>query len=190
MLSNFLNDEINNHKKSLDTLLKDTNEINLIATKINNALQNDNSILICGNGGSAADAQHFSAELLCRFNKERKSYPSICLSNDPVLITAIGNDYGFKNIFSRQIEGLGKPEDILFVISTSGNSENIIEAIKTAKSKKITSIGLLGKGGGKAKEMLDHKVVIDNYTTSRIQELHILIIHIICEYIDQQSDYL
>ena len=187
MLNDFIYDEINNHKHFLETLFKNTNEINLIASKINNALKEDKKIFICGNGGSAADAQHFSAELLCRFNKERRSYPSICLSNDPVLITAIGNDYGFENIFSRQIEGLGQSGDILFVLSTSGKSENILKAIKTAESKNITTIGLLGKGGGMAKEMLDHKVVIESHTTSRIQELHILIIHIICEHIDKQS---
>ena len=181
-----MDNEIIDHRLALDKLLLQSKEIELIAIKISDCLKQQKKVLTCGNGGSASDAQNLTTELVGRFNKERNSHPSICLSDNGSLITAIGNDYGFEKAFSRQIEGLGNEGDVLVVISTSGNSENILEAIKVAKEKSILTIGLLGKGGGKAKESLDLFVSIDSFKTSRIQELHILLIHIINEYVDRE----
>ena len=149
------------------------------------ALKNGNKILIAGNGGSAADAQHFSAELTGRFKKERISLPAIALTTDTSALTAIGNDYGYKYVFSRQLEGLGNKGDIFIGISTSGNSQNIIETIKKAKEKNIKIITLLGKNGGKMKEMGDLNIIIPSNETPRIQEMHIMILHMICQIIDE-----
>lgn len=149
------------------------------------ALKNGNKILIAGNGGSAADAQHFSAELTGRFKKERISLPAIALTTDTSALTAIGNDYGYKYVFSRQLEGLGNEGDIFIGISTSGNSQNVIEAIKKAKEKNIKIITLLGKDGGKMKKMGDLNIIIPSNETPRIQEMHIMVLHMICQIIDE-----
>jgi D-sedoheptulose 7-phosphate isomerase len=150
------------------------------------ALKNGNKVLICGNGGSAADAQHIAAELTGRYKKERISLPGIALSVDTSAITAIGNDYSFEEIFSRQLEGLGKNGDVLIVLSTSGNSENILRTISVAQKKWISTIGLLGKNGGKIAPMVDVAIIVPSDNTPRIQECHILLYHILCEYIDEQ----
>ncbi|MBU1165992.1 D-sedoheptulose 7-phosphate isomerase, partial [Candidatus Micrarchaeota archaeon] len=141
-------------------------------------------LLICGNGGSAADAQHFAAELVGRYKKERKALPAIALTTDTSVITAISNDYGFEHVFSRQVEALSAGGDVLFLISTSGNSPNLLEAAKKAKTLGIKIIGLLGKGGGKLKSMCDHAIVIPSDNTPRIQEMHVLVIHMICESVE------
>lgn len=134
-------------------------------------------LLVCGNGGSAADAQHFAAEIVGRFEKERQAYPAIALTTDPSILTAIGNDYGFHEVFARQVEGLGRPRDVLIGISTSGNSENVIRAVAQAKSRKMKTVGLLGKDGGALKDRVDQAVVVDSTVTARIQEAHIFILH-------------
>lgn len=136
-----------------------------------------NKILICGNGGSAADSQHFAAELIGRFEKDRDSLPAIALTTDTSILTAVGNDYGYDSIFAKQVNGLGKEGDVLIGISTSGNSENVIMAVEAAKEKKMTTIGLLGKDGGKLKDMVDFPVVVPHDVTARIQEVHIFILH-------------
>ncbi len=148
------------------------------------ALKNKKKILLCGNGGSAADAQHIAAELTGRFKKERKALSALALSVDTSALTAIGNDYGFEEIFSRQVEAHMKAEDILIAISTSGNSQNVINAIKKAKSLGGKVIVLTGKDGGKMKDMGDVTIIVPSYTTARIQEMHILIGHMICDMID------
>ena len=153
------------------------------------ALKNKQKILIAGNGGSAADAQHFSAELTGRFKKERISLPSIALTTDTSALTAIGNDYGYEYVFSRQLEGLGNDGDIFIGISTSGNSQNIIEAIKKAKEKNVKVITLTGKDGGQMKHLGNINIVIPSYETPRIQEMHIMILHMICALIDQEEQY-
>ena len=150
-----------------------------------NALKNNKKILIAGNGGSAADSQHFAAELTGRFKKERVSLPAIALTTDTSALTAIGNDYGYKYVFSRQLEGLGNEGDIFIGISTSGNSKNIIEAIKKAKEKNLKVITLLGKDGGKMKKLGDINIIIPSNETPRIQEMHIMILHMICQIIDE-----
>ena len=149
------------------------------------ALKDNKKILIAGNGGSAADAQHFSAELTGRFKKERISLPAIALTTDTSALTAIGNDYGYEYVFSRQLEGLGNEGDIFIGISTSGNSQNIINAINKAKDKNIKIITLTGKNGGKMKDLGDINIIIPSNDTPRIQEMHIMVLHMICELIDK-----
>ena len=141
-------------------------------------------ILICGNGGSAADSQHFAAEIVGRFEKERKGFPAIALTTDTSALTAIGNDYGFKHIFSRQVEALGQKGDILIGISTSGNSENVIKAVEKAKEMNLFTVGFLGKDGGKLKNIVDKAFIVDSESTARIQEVHLTLEHALCKVID------
>lgn len=170
--------------ESIDTKQKlNTEIIEKTAKILINALKNNNKILICGNGGSASDAQHFAAELTCRFETDRQALPAIALTTDTSALTAIANDYGFENIFSRQVEALGNKGDVLVAISTSGNSPNVLKAIDTAKQKQMQAIALTGKDGGKIKE-LENNIIVPSETTSHIQESHILIIHIWCKLIE------
>jgi len=161
-------------------------EVEKAAEIIIDALKNGKKVLIAGNGGSAADSQHFAAELIGRFKKERKSYAGIALTTDSSILTCLGNDYGFDKIFARQVEGLGKEGDVFFGISTSGNSPNIINAIEKAKEMGVKTISLLGKDGGKMKGMSDLDIIVGAKDTPRIQEAHITIIHIICEIVENE----
>jgi len=149
------------------------------------ALQKGNKILVAGNGGSAADSQHFAAELIGRFEQERISYPAIALTTDTSILTALGNDYGFDKIFSRQVEGLGNPNDILICISTSGNSKNLILAAETADRKGVKTIGLFGNSGGLLKEKMNLSITVPNQVTARIQEAHIFILHYWAAFIEK-----
>jgi D-sedoheptulose 7-phosphate isomerase len=144
---------------------------------LRDALRGGRKILVCGNGGSAADAQHFAAEIVGRFEKERRAYPAISLATDTSILTAIGNDYGFDDIFSRQVEGLGVPGDILMGISTSGESGNVIRAVEAAAGLGIKTIGLLGRDGGRMKTLVDLALVVPEDTTARIQACHGAILH-------------
>lgn len=150
------------------------------------ALAGGHKVLICGNGGSAADAQHFAAELTGRFEKERLGLPGIALTTDTSALTAIGNDYGFDRVFARQVEALGREGDVLVAISTSGNSPNVLSAIESARAAAMRVIGLTGGDGGKMKELCDHLVTIPSRRTARIQEMHITVIHIWCELLDRE----
>lgn len=134
-------------------------------------------ILIAGNGGSAADAQHFAAELVGRFQVNRRALPCIALNTDTSNLTAIGNDFGFDKVFARQVEAIGRPGDAFIGMSTSGNSENIIAAVRKAKKQGMVTIGLLGSDGGKLAGLVDHAVVVPHNVTARIQEAHIFILH-------------
>lgn len=167
-------------------LFKQLYLIENIIKEIISAFKKNKKVLICGNGGSAADSQHFAAELVGRFKKERKALPAISLTTNTSIITAIGNDYGFENIFSRQIEALGDEGDILIGISTSGNSKNVVKAVKEARKKNIKAIGLLGSGGGLLKDLCDISLVVGSDDTPRVQESHILVIHLICDIIEQR----
>jgi phosphoheptose isomerase len=152
-----------------------------------NALLEGHKILACGNGGSAADAQHFSAELLNRFESERPSLPAIALTTDTSTLTAIANDYQYEQIFSKQIKGLGQSGDVLLAISSSGNSPNIIHAIEASHDRQMPVIALTGKDGGEVARRMrenDVEIRIPAYATSRIQECHILVIHCLCDFID------
>lgn len=151
------------------------------------ALLNEKKILSCGNGGSAGDAQHFSAELLNRFERERPPLPAIALTTDSSTLTAIANDYSYDEIFSKQLRGLGQQGDILLAISTSGNSANVVEAIKVAHDRQIPVVALSGKDGGAMREILgfeDLEICVPSSSTARIQEVHLLIIHCLCDLID------
>jgi len=145
-------------------------------------------ILICGNGGSAADAQHFAAELSGRYVKERRALAGIALTTDTSALTAIGNDYGFDRVFSRQVEALGRPGDLLVGISTSGNSPNVILAVEAAKEQGMKTLGLLGRDGGKLQALCDEALVVPSPVTARIQEVHQMIYHFWCEVIDAGID--
>ena len=170
-----------------DTLAKSLAEIDMAAKLIINTINNGNKILICGNGGSAADAQHFAAELTVRYETKRRSLPAIALTTDSSAITAISNDFSFNDIFSRQISGLANPKDLLIAISTSGNSANIVNAVKKAKQKNMLVLALTGENKNKISLLLDNndiEINIPSQTTGRIQETHILIIHCLCEIMD------
>ncbi|GLH69652.1 phosphoheptose isomerase 1 [Geothrix rubra] len=141
-------------------------------------------ILVCGNGGSAADAQHLAAELSGRYLKERRALAGIALTTDTSALTAIGNDYGFEQIFSRQVEAIGRPGDLLIGISTSGNSPNVILAVEAAKALGMRTLGLLGRDGGKLKALVDDALVVPSPVTARIQEVHQMTYHFWCEALD------
>lgn len=147
------------------------------ASLLSQTIQTGKKILICGNGGSAADAQHFAAELIGRFEQERSAWPAIALTTDTSILTAIGNDYGYDRIFARQVEGLGQGGDTLIGISTSGNSENVLCAISAARQKGMSTIGLSGHNGGRLASQVDCSIVIEHEKTARIQEAHIFILH-------------
>lgn len=182
-ISNVLNTHIEGMKSLLES------DYTSVLEKIINiqieCLENKGKILIAGNGGSASDAQHFAGELVGRFLLEREGLPAIALNTDTSVLTCIGNDYGYNKVFSRQVEALGNPNDVFIGISTSGNSENIIEAVEMAKAKGMKTIGLLGKNGGKLKNMCDISLVIPFNSTARVQEVHITSIHIICEIVER-----
>jgi len=150
------------------------------------AIKNNKKIMICGNGGSAADAQHLAAEFLIRLrpNVNRESWPVISLALDTSTLTACGNDYSFDEIFSRPLSGIGNQGDVLLTISTSGNSKNLIKAHKIAKKKKISTISFLGKGGGKMKNISDVEIIVPSKNTARIQETHIFLGHFIFEQVE------
>ncbi|MDK9694065.1 MAG: D-sedoheptulose 7-phosphate isomerase [Sulfurimonas sp.] len=145
-----------------------------------------NKTILAGNGGSAADAQHIAAELVGRYGFDRPSLPSLALTTDTSNLTAIGNDYGYDKVFSRQLEGMGQSGDIFVGISTSGNSQNIINAFDIAKQKGITTVALVGRDGGEMAKMADMAIVVPSESTPRIQESHILIGHIICDIIEKE----
>lgn len=156
------------------------------SSAITDALNGGNTILIAGNGGSAGEAQHFAAEVAGRYKRERRGLPAIALTTDTSALTAIGNDYGFDQIFSRQLEALGHPGDVFVAMSTSGNSANLVRAIEVAKSHGIRTIGLLGKGGGAIGPLVDIAVIVPSDDTPRIQEAHLLMIHAMSELVDER----
>lgn len=156
------------------------------ANLILNSLKNNKKIILAGNGGSATQASHIAAEFTGRYKLERKALPAIALTTDLAAITAIANDYGFEKIFERQIEAIGQEDDVLIVLSTSGNSQNIINAVEKAKKMKIKVIGLLGKDGGKQKNTSNVEIIVPSENTPRIQEAHITILHIMCELVEKQ----
>jgi len=173
-------------KELLHNDKKILNLINDVATKCVDAYKSNKKIIVAGNGGSAADAQHFVGELVSRFNFDRPGLHAIALTTDTSVLTSIGNDYGFSQVFSRQIQAISKSEDIFFAISTSGNSKNIINAIKEAKKQNVTVIGLTGIEGGLMKNLCDYCICVPSNETPRIQESHLMIEHIICSIIESE----
>jgi len=159
-------------------------KIEEVCKAVIDCLERGNKILLFGNGGSAADAQHIAAEFIGRFVKNRRSYPAVALTTDTSALTAIGNDYGFERIFARQVEGLAMEGDILIGFSTSGNSANVIKALEMGREMKCINVGMSGNGGGMMNQYCDININIPSTTTARIQEMHITIGHIICESVD------
>lgn len=178
--------EINGHKevveKTVECLQSHIYTACIIATE---TIKNGNKILLFGNGGSAADAQHIAAELSGRYKVERRGLPAIALTTDTSVLTAVGNDFGFERIFDRQVEALGRSGDLLIGLSTSGNSKNVLRALSLGRYMGCKTIGLSGRDGGAMNEFCDINIVIPSEDTPRIQEMHIMIGHIICQAIDQ-----
>jgi len=177
--------EFDAHRRTIETVIEriipDVEKASLIAIE---TLKNGNKILLCGNGGSAADAQHIAAELTGRYKSERRGLPGIALTTDTSALTAIANDYGYERIFDRQVEALANKGDLLIAISTSGNSLNILSALKTARELGCQTIGLSGRDGGLMNNACNLNIVIPSEDTPRIQEMHILVGHTICQAID------
>ena len=184
MIKNYIQESIDLKR----TLLKDEDFIKKIENVINllaDCFKSGNKILIAGNGGSAADSQHFAAEIVCKFKKERRGYPAIALTANTSIITAWSNDYDLNSVFSRQIEALGKSGDVFIGISTSGNSENIVSVVSKAKEMGIKTICLLGNDGGKLKNAADLSIIVPSSNTPRIQEIHILLLHLMAEELEE-----
>ena len=187
------NQESNDIKEIFDDVSQLINNSIQLESKITNCiniliecLKKDKKIILFGNGGSAADAQHIAAEFVGRFNMERKSYPAIALTTDSSIITSIGNDYSFDQIFSRQCESLVIKDDVVIGISTSGNSINVKNGLITAKKNGANTIGLLGNTGGEIKSIVDHSLIVESNSTARIQEIHRIISHIICGLVEKK----
>ena len=185
-MQSIIKNEFNEHiKASKKTIASNTKLIEIAANICIDSLKKGNKILIFGNGGSAADAQHIAAEIVGRYKVERKGLPAIALTTDTSVITSISNDYGYLHVFDRQVEALANEGDVLIGISTGGSSTNVISALKLAKELGCRAIGLSGKDGGKFNALCDVNLIAMAEDTPRIQEMHILIGHIICHLIDQ-----
>ena len=168
---------LEDHQHCMQSLLSLQDTIGAAATLMQNTLQQQGRILVCGNGGSAADAQHFAAELVGRFEAERPALAAISLTTDSSILTALANDYDFRQVFARQVEALGSRNDVLLTISTSGNSPNLLAAVEAARSRRLKTIGLLGRQGGSLKAVVDISVTVSHTVTARIQEAHSFILH-------------
>ncbi len=185
-INRLFSDSIETKQKNLPLLVAPISES---AEMIVNCLLEGGKILCCGNGGSAGDAQHFSSEMLNRFERERPGLPAIALTTDSSTLTSIANDHAYQEIFAKQINALGHPGDILLAISTSGNSLNVLRAVETAKEQQMKVVALSGRDGGKLPGLLraeDREIRVDSLSTARIQEVHLLIIHCLCDLIDTQ----
>lgn len=183
-MQSYFDDILTEHMSVFNELNLLKNKISFVSNIIFNLFENSGKLLVCGNGGSAADSQHMAAELVGRFEIERGPLPAIALTTDSSILTCVGNDYDYNQIFSRQVNGIGSVNDCLLCISTSGNSQNIINAVKTANEKGMTTIGLLGNNGGKIVDLCNHNLIVNSNNTARIQEAHIFILHSICGLID------
>lgn len=170
--------------KTVESLRPLEDNILRAATLVKDCLLNGGKLLACGNGGSAGDASDFTTEYVCRFINDRQPFPAINLTADGSLLTATGNDYGFEEVFARQVRGFGKTGDVLIALSTSGRSKNIIRALEEAKRLQLGSIALLGKDGGEARGLATVELVVPSQVTARIQEAHKFLLHVICELVD------
>ena len=185
-LSSILEKAINGSIETLQALKRIELQIEHAAKAIEQCLLSGNKLLVCGNGGSAADAGHFATELVVRFAKERRAYPAICLTSDGGLLTAAGNDYGFDEIFARQVAAFGLKGDLLIVLTTSGKSKNVRRALQEAKSRKVKTIAFLGRDGGSSIGIADVDLLVASDSTARIQEAHKLLLHVLCETVESR----
>jgi len=160
--------------------------IDKVASLISSCIENGGKVLLCGNGGSAADCQHIAAEFVNRFRLERSPLPAVALTTDSSIMTAVANDYAFDEVFSKQVIALGKGRDILIGISTSGSSPNVLKALDAAREKGLVTVGFTGKGGGKMVERCDYLLRVASEDTPRIQEVHIFCAHVICELVERR----
>lgn len=181
---NLISKAITDHQAAVSALYPMVSQIEALAVRLKICLTDGGKLIFMGNGGSAADSQHIAAELVGRFKRERRGLPAIAITTDTSILTAVGNDYGYEHIFSRQIEALGGANDVLICISTSGNSGNVVRAVETGKEMGIYCVGLLGGSGGKLVSLCDMSIVAPVAETARVQELHILIGHILCELLE------
>jgi len=173
-------------KQALQSLFDLDPQVAKTADLIEESLRARNKLLVCGNGGSAADASHFATEFVVRFTKDRPAYPAICLSSDGGLLTAAGNDYGFDEVFARQVAAFGVQGDVLICLTTSGKSRNVERALEEAKARKLKTIAFLGRDGGSTIGMADVDVLVRSDSTARIQEAHQLLLHVLCETIESR----
>jgi len=183
-ISSNLDRAVHEAVQMLESLKNLEPQVSIAADLIGECFRTGNKLLMCGNGGSAADASHFATELVVRFTKDRRALPAICLASDSGILTAGGNDYGFDKIFARQVEAFGQPGDVLICFTTSGNSKNVLLALEEAKVRKLKTISFLGRDGGSTAGMADVDLVVKNDSTARIQEAHQLLIHVLCEIIE------
>ena len=188
-MKNYIKDQIKKSYETKQAIYENEDlldKIEDVARRCVALYKTDKKTILAGNGGSAADAQHIAAELVGRYGFDRPSIPSLALTTDTSNLTAIGNDYGYDQVFSRQLEGMGQEGDIFIGISTSGNSVNIIKAFESAKKKGITTVALTGRDGGEMAKMADVALIVPSHATPRIQESHILIGHILCDIIEKE----
>ena len=170
--------------ETLQSVLDLDAQVSRAADLIDECFRTGNKLLVCGNGGSAADASHFATELVVRFTKDRRALPAICLASDSGILTAAGNDYGFDKVFARQVAAFGQTGDVLICFTTSGNSKNVLGALEEAKTRKLKTIAFLGRDGGSTVGMADIDLLVKDNSTARIQEAHKLLIHVLCELIE------
>ena len=181
-VSKHIQDSIALKQELLKTMVP---SIEKAAAKLSECLRSGNKLIFFGNGGSASDSQHLAAEFVGRYERERRALPAIALTTDTSILTALGNDYGYERVFERQVEALGQKGDVLFALSTSGNSKNVLKGVLKAKEKGLYVIGFTGQSGGELKNLVDLAIVIPSKKTSRIQESHMMIGHILCECVDE-----
>ena len=185
-----LRDAIEAATESLRALSSLEPQMAQAADIIDQCLRAGNKLLVCGNGGSAADASHFATELVVRFVKDRRALPAICLTSDSGILTAAGNDYGFDEIFARQVAAFGEPGDLLICLTTSGKSRNVIRALEEAKARKLRTIAFLGREGGSSNGIADIDLLVRSNSTARVQEAHQLLLHVLCETIESRLERL
>jgi len=177
-------DAIFEHLEVIESVNDQQDVLEIIAPAMAQSLHRGNQILWCGNGGSAGDSQHLAAEIVGRFRRERRGLPSIALTTDSSILTSVANDYGYEAVFSRQIEALGRPGDVLVGISTSGNSQNVIAALEAAWIQGLTTVAFTGEGGGRMRPLADHLFEVCSRNTARIQEAHIFAGHMLCDWLE------
>jgi D-sedoheptulose 7-phosphate isomerase len=185
--SNF-NRAISDAVRTLESLKNLAQEITRATDLIDECLRAGNKLLMCGNGGSAADASHFATEFVVRFTKDRRAFPAICLASDSGILTAAGNDYGFDEIFARQVAAFGVPGDVLICLTTSGKSKNVVRALQEAKARQMKTIAFLGRDGGSTVGIADLDLLVKSDSTARVQEAHQLLLHVLCEITESRLD--
>ena len=182
--TNFIKDRLQRSAQVIRAMSASAGEIERLALAVRTCLAGGGKVLSCGNGGSAAEALHLAEELVGKYKRNRRPFPALCLNADPTALTCIANDYGFEEVFARQVEALAARDDALIVLSTSGKSPNILAALRCAKAKGVATLGLLGKGGGEAATLCDAAIVVPSDDTEHIQEAHQVMIHLILEAVE------